>query len=104
VTGSMGKASSFGLGLALARPDLGVWVLDTDVPADEPGLANHGSPEPGQRTFSTSSTTTTRTTRLAASRPRAPVRARDGRRGCARPSRSACRDMCRHVVSYASLS
>jgi sulfopyruvate decarboxylase subunit beta len=30
VTGSMGKASSFGLGLALARPDLGVWVLDTD--------------------------------------------------------------------------
>jgi sulfopyruvate decarboxylase subunit beta len=30
ITGSMGKASSFGLGLALARPDLGVWVLDTD--------------------------------------------------------------------------
>ncbi len=30
VTGSMGKASSFGLGVALARPDVGVWVLDTD--------------------------------------------------------------------------
>jgi phosphonopyruvate decarboxylase len=30
VTGSMGKASSFGLGLALARPDVGVWVLDSD--------------------------------------------------------------------------
>jgi phosphonopyruvate decarboxylase len=26
----MSKASSFGLGVALARPDLGVWVLDTD--------------------------------------------------------------------------
>ena len=26
----MGKASSFGLGLALARPDIRVWVLDTD--------------------------------------------------------------------------
>lgn len=30
ITGSMGKASSFGLGLALARPDIGVWVLDSD--------------------------------------------------------------------------
>ncbi|MFI5266473.1 MAG: thiamine pyrophosphate-dependent enzyme [Chloroflexota bacterium] len=30
VTGSMGKASSFGLGIALARPDVRVWVLDTD--------------------------------------------------------------------------
>jgi len=30
VTGSMGKASSFGLGVALARPDVRVWVLDTD--------------------------------------------------------------------------
>ena len=29
-TGSMGKASSFGLGVALARPDIRVWVLDTD--------------------------------------------------------------------------
>jgi thiamine pyrophosphate-dependent acetolactate synthase large subunit-like protein len=26
----MGKASSFGLGVALARPDIRVWVLDTD--------------------------------------------------------------------------
>jgi phosphonopyruvate decarboxylase len=26
----MGKASSFGLGVALARPDVPVWVLDTD--------------------------------------------------------------------------
>jgi thiamine pyrophosphate-dependent acetolactate synthase large subunit-like protein len=30
VTGSMGKASSVGLGLALARPDVRVWVLDSD--------------------------------------------------------------------------
>ena len=30
ITGSMGKASSFGLGVALARPDQQVWVLDTD--------------------------------------------------------------------------
>jgi sulfopyruvate decarboxylase subunit beta len=30
ITGSMGKASSFGLGVALARPDLQVWVLDSD--------------------------------------------------------------------------
>ena len=30
ITGSMGKASSFGLGVALARPDKPVWVLDTD--------------------------------------------------------------------------
>ena len=30
ITGSMGKASSFGLGVALARPDVRVWVLDTD--------------------------------------------------------------------------
>src|SRR5713101_1287919 len=30
VTGSMSKASSFGLGVALARPDVPVWVLDTD--------------------------------------------------------------------------
>jgi phosphonopyruvate decarboxylase len=30
ILGSMGKASSFGLGVALARPDVGVWVLDTD--------------------------------------------------------------------------
>ncbi len=30
VLGSMSKASSFGLGVALARPDVRVWVLDTD--------------------------------------------------------------------------
>ncbi|HVA24336.1 MAG TPA: thiamine pyrophosphate-dependent enzyme [Chloroflexota bacterium] len=30
ITGSMGKASSFGLGVALGRPDVRVWVLDTD--------------------------------------------------------------------------
>lgn len=30
VTGSMSKASSFGLGVAVARPDVAVWVLDTD--------------------------------------------------------------------------
>ncbi len=30
ITGSMGKASSFGLGLALSQPARGVWVLDTD--------------------------------------------------------------------------
>jgi sulfopyruvate decarboxylase subunit beta len=30
ITGSMSKGSSFGLGVALARPDRGVWVLDTD--------------------------------------------------------------------------
>jgi thiamine pyrophosphate-dependent acetolactate synthase large subunit-like protein len=30
ILGSMGKASSFGLGVALARPERGVWVLDTD--------------------------------------------------------------------------
>ena len=30
ITGSMSKASSFGLGIALARPDLQVWVLDSD--------------------------------------------------------------------------
>jgi len=30
ITGSMSKGSSFGLGLALARPDVRVWVLDTD--------------------------------------------------------------------------
>src|SRR5438874_10828026 len=30
ITGSMGKASSFGLGVALARPEAKVWVLDTD--------------------------------------------------------------------------
>jgi thiamine pyrophosphate-dependent acetolactate synthase large subunit-like protein len=30
ITGSMGKASSFGLGLALSRPDRRVWALDTD--------------------------------------------------------------------------
>jgi thiamine pyrophosphate-dependent acetolactate synthase large subunit-like protein len=30
ITGSMGKASSFGLGVALARPDVEVWVLDSD--------------------------------------------------------------------------
>src|SRR5207244_6296331 len=28
--GCMGKASSLGLGLALGRPDRGVWVLDGD--------------------------------------------------------------------------
>ena len=30
ITGSMSKASSFGLGVALARPDRQVWVLDSD--------------------------------------------------------------------------
>src|SRR5262245_45364932 len=30
ILGSMGKASSFGLGVALAQPDRAVWVLDTD--------------------------------------------------------------------------
>ncbi len=30
ITGSMSKGSSFGLGIALARPDRNVWVLDTD--------------------------------------------------------------------------
>jgi len=30
ITGSMSKASSFGLGVALARPDLRIWVLDSD--------------------------------------------------------------------------
>ena len=30
ITGSMSKASSFGLGVALARPDIQVWVLDSD--------------------------------------------------------------------------
>jgi thiamine pyrophosphate-dependent acetolactate synthase large subunit-like protein len=30
VGGAMGKASSFGLGLAMARPDRGVWILDGD--------------------------------------------------------------------------
>src|SRR6185503_1845147 len=30
ILGSMSKGSSFGLGVALARPDIGVWVLDTD--------------------------------------------------------------------------
>ena len=30
ITGSMGTTSSFGLGLALAAPTVGVWVLDTD--------------------------------------------------------------------------
>ncbi|HLG70727.1 MAG TPA: thiamine pyrophosphate-dependent enzyme [Chloroflexota bacterium] len=30
ITGSMGKASSFGLGVALSQPDRTVWVLDTD--------------------------------------------------------------------------
>jgi phosphonopyruvate decarboxylase len=30
VTGSMSKASSFALGVALARPDQAIWVLDTD--------------------------------------------------------------------------
>jgi thiamine pyrophosphate-dependent acetolactate synthase large subunit-like protein len=30
ITGSMAKAAAFGLGVALARPDVRVWVLDTD--------------------------------------------------------------------------
>ena len=30
ILGSMSKGSSFGLGVALARPDQKVWVLDTD--------------------------------------------------------------------------
>jgi thiamine pyrophosphate-dependent acetolactate synthase large subunit-like protein len=30
ITGSMGKASSFGLGVALGRPDKQIWVLDSD--------------------------------------------------------------------------
>jgi thiamine pyrophosphate-dependent acetolactate synthase large subunit-like protein len=30
VGGAMGKASSFGLGLAMARPERGVWILDGD--------------------------------------------------------------------------
>jgi thiamine pyrophosphate-dependent acetolactate synthase large subunit-like protein len=30
ITGSMSKASSFGLGVALDRPELRIWVLDTD--------------------------------------------------------------------------
>jgi len=30
ILGSMSKGSSFALGVALARPDIGVWVLDTD--------------------------------------------------------------------------
>src|SRR5437870_13878875 len=30
ITGSMSKGSSFGLGVALARPDVGVWVRDTE--------------------------------------------------------------------------
>ena len=30
ILGSMSKGSSFGLGVALARPDVKVWVLDTD--------------------------------------------------------------------------
>jgi thiamine pyrophosphate-dependent acetolactate synthase large subunit-like protein len=30
ILGSMSKGSSFGLGVALARPDKKVWVLDTD--------------------------------------------------------------------------
>lgn len=30
VSGAMGKASSIGLGIALARPDIGVWVFDGD--------------------------------------------------------------------------
>lgn len=30
LNGAMGKASSLGLGIALARPDVGVWVLDGD--------------------------------------------------------------------------